>query len=309
MMPRIAAALLCALPLCPLAAEVEVTGTQLRTGQPPRIAVEGLEPGSRVRVHALRMFAGWDTDGKGGWKKVLKPLHAWADYEADAQGRVRTWVRGPLAGTFAGSDAYGLLWSGRPTSAADPMLPAGVDLVTLAEGAGRIVVSREGRVLASHAIGAEKVEGLRSEAIAQGRLNGHFAAPADGARHPAVILLHGSEGGNRDSAREIAERFAAQGYAAFALNYFAWDLAGLEGVPNAHVNQPIELISTVRDWLAARPEADISRLGLYGHSKGAEYAEVAAVHLPWIKAVAACVPTDAVWEGYGIGDGRNRTNP
>ena len=46
----------------------------------------------------------------------------------------------------------------------------------------------------------------------------------------------------------------------------------------------------------------------YGHSKGAEYAELAATRLSWIDAVVACVPTDVVWQGYGIGDGRNRPN-
>ena len=144
--------------------------------------------------------------------------------------------------------------------------------------------------------------------MAEGRINGAYAAPNDGKRHPAVILLHGSEGGDRDAARALAVRFAGHGYAAFALNYFAWDLKGLPDVPNAHVNQPIELIGQVRDWLRAQPEADVERIGLYGHSKGAEYAEVAAVYLPWVRAVAACVPTDVVWQGYGIGDQRNKSN-
>ncbi|MES2753527.1 MAG: acyl-CoA thioester hydrolase/BAAT C-terminal domain-containing protein, partial [Pseudomonadota bacterium] len=106
-------------------------------------------------------------------------------------------------------------------------------------------------------------------------------------------------------AHDQAVRFAGKGYAAFALNYFAWDLKKLTGPPNYHVNQPIELIAQVRDWLATRPEADVRRLGVYGHSKGAEYAALAASYYPWIKAVIACVPSDAVWEGYGINDGRN----
>ena len=61
--------------------------------------------------------------------------------------------------------------------------------------------------------------------------------------------------------------------------------------------------------IASFSHRDVTRLGVYGHSKGAEYAELAATRLPWIDAVVACVPTDVVWEGYGIGDGRNKPNP
>lgn len=126
---------------------------------------------------------------------------------------------------------------------------------------------------------------------------------------PVIILLHGSEGGGADGARSLATRFAGQGYAAFALNYFAWDLKALKGPPNYHVNQPIELIGQVRDWLTLRPEVDPRRIGLHGHSKGAEYATIAATYYPWVKAVVGCVPSDAIWEGYGIGDGRNKPDP
>jgi len=164
-------------------------------------------------------------------------------------------------------------------------------------------------VIADEIVSFAEPPGLAVESVAAGRLNGVFAAP-QGARHlPAIILLHGSEGGGAESARRLATRFAGQGYAAFALNWFAYDVARLPGVPNKHVNQPIELIDQVRAWLARRPEVDAGRIGVYGQSKGAEYALVAASHYRWIKAVIGCVPTDVVWEGYGIGDQRNAPEP
>jgi dienelactone hydrolase len=78
---------------------------------------------------------------------------------------------------------------------------------------------------------------------------GAFAAPGDPAGgagaarglRPAIILLHGSEGGDSASARVLAEAFAAQGYAAFALTYFAWG-GRIPGVPAALVNVPIEMV-------------------------------------------------------------------
>ncbi len=254
------------------------------------------------------MFSGWERAPKGGWQKVPKPLHSWGDFKTDVEGRIQLWRSSPLAGTYAGIDGYGLLWSGRLVEGNNDAVPAGLDVSSLKENHSLVIVTRGAETIVSQPLTSAKPQGLRQQYLERGRLNGAYAAPADGMRHPAIILLHGSEGGSRDGAQELAQRFAARGYAAFALNYFAWDLAGLRGVPNAHVNQPLELLSTVRDWLAKQPEADVTRIGLYGHSKGAEYAEVAAVRFPWVKAVAACVPTDAVWQGYGIGDERNRTN-
>lgn len=291
--------------------EPRLTGTVLISGFEPQIVAEGLAPGVRIRVHILRMFTGWEQAASGNWVQIPKPLHAWGDFVPDAAGTIDLNRTSPLAGTYAGIDSYGLLWSGRPINqkAADPFLPVEVDLAALKDGESRILLTRDGIILSQAQLRSVAPPGLHTQLVAEGRINGAFAAPADGKRHPVVILLHGSEGGDRDGARVLAERFAGQGFAAFALNYFAWDLKSLDGVPNAHVNQPIELIGAVRDWIAKRPEADISRIGLYGHSKGAEYAEAAAVYLPWIQAVAACVPTDVVWQGYGIGDERNRTNP
>lgn len=149
-------------------------------------------------------------------------------------------------------------------------------------------------------------QGIRIAGMNEGGIAGVYAAPTDGKSHPIVLLLHGSEGGSREGARELAVRYAAQGYAALSVIYFAYDLAGIKGVSHQHVNTPIEWLDTARRWVAQQPEADASRIGVYGHSKGAEFAAVAAVRFPWINAVVACVPTDVVWEGYGFDDQRNR---
>ena len=308
-------ALLCFAQLSPLAiAKVRIEAPPVVSGHAPEIRVAGLARRQTVRIHLFRMFKRWDTDDptkRGGWHSVPQPLHAWADVRADAKGVIEMRRVRVTAGTYLGTDPYGLMWSGRKTG--DPLLAAavvpGFDVASLRDGENRIVVTDGKAILSQANFGSVAPPGLVSEAVAQGSLNGAYAAPADGRRHSAIILLHGSEGGDRDSAIAIAERFAGQGFAAFALNYFAWDLKGLADIPNTHVNQPIELLTHVRDWLAMRPEADAVRIGVYGHSKGAEYATVAATHLTWIKAVAACVPSDSVWEGYGIGDLRNKPQP
>jgi dienelactone hydrolase len=295
-------------------AEVSIKAAPVVSGYEPAILVKGLARRGGVRVHMLRMFTKWETNDptkRTGWRQVPQPLHAWADFRADAKGDIDLRRSRATAGTYRGVDAYGLMWSGR--KAGDAMLREasvpGFDMNSLRAGETRIVVTRGASILAQAPLGSAPPARSIVKIVAQGALNGTYAAPTDGRRHPAVILLHGSEGGDRDAARALAQRFAGRGFAAFALNYFAWDLKGLPGVPNAHVNQPIELLTQVREWLGAQPQVEPRRIGIYGHSKGAEYAAVAAVRLPWVRAVAACVPSDAVWEGYGIGDARNRPEP
>ncbi len=284
----------------------QISAAPIVSGFAPRIDVSGLDARARVSIASLRTFEVWQNDDGTGWKPEAIPLIAWAQAKADASGRIDLGETNVKSGSWQGRDAYGLLWSGRKASDAqipDELLRA-LPVSAQKVGDARLFVVSAGLVVAETPMSFEAPKNLVIETVKQGELSGVFAAPADAKARPTVILLHGSEGGSIEAARQLATRFAGQGYAAFALNYFAWDMAGLDHVPNIHVNTRIELIDEVRTWLNARVEADTNRIGLYGHSKGAEFATVAAVRYPWIKAVAACVPSDAVWEGYGIGDPR-----
>ena len=295
----------------PAVAEPVIDRASVISGNPPVIRLSGLRPRETVTVHLFRMYSRWETDDpkrRTGWRPVPQSIHAWAVLRADRAGTIDPARTPAIRGTYRGIDAYGLTWSGRKSG--DPLLATAAvpafSISALRDGQSQLVVTRGTAIVAEAPFESAAPAGLRTVEVADGTVNGAYAAPDDGRRHPALILLHGSEGGDRSDARKIAQRFAGQGFAAFALNWFAWDLKNIPGVPNAHVNQPIELLTSVRDWMSGRPEADVARIGVYGHSKGAEYATIAATYLPWIRAVAACVPSDAVWEGYGVGDARNR---
>jgi dienelactone hydrolase len=281
------------------------------SGFSPNIVIEGLDPGTVARVHAHAVYERWEPGTDGRWVPKSTTYLAWADVVADRNGRVEMDRYKVGKGTYSGVDGYGLLWSMRKPT--DPLV-LGINTVAATTdspkpGSIGLWVSQNGKLVGSGSFRFIEPSGLSVVEVAQGRLHGTYAYPTGKKRLPVIILLHGSEGGGADGARALATRFAGQGYAAFALNYFAWDLKALKGPPNYHVNQPIELIAQTRDWLAARPEVNARRIGLYGHSKGAEYAAVAATYYSWIKVVIACVPSDAIWEGYGIGDGRNKPDP
>ena len=297
----------------PVGAQVSVSPVSPAiSGFSPHIVVTGLAPGAAARVHTYGSYGHWDEDkALGRWVQTFTTYHAWADVTADRRGRVEFDRYRVTSGTYRGIDGYGLLWSMRKPTDADVVgaAPNGMAGPNPAPGVTVLLVTQGDRVVGHGRVTYVDPPDLTVVPVADARLNGVFAAPAGARRLPTIILLHGSEGGGAAEAHDQATRFAGQGFAAFALNYFAWDLKKLKGPPNYHVNQPIELIAQVRDWLAARPEADVRRLGVYGHSKGAEYAALAASYYPWIKAAIACVPSDAVWEGYGINDGRNVFDP
>ena len=53
--------------------------------------------------------------------------------------------------------------------------------------------------------------------------------------------------------------------------------------------------------LRARDDIDADRVGLFGVSKGAEFVLAAASRIDGFAAVAAIVPSDVIWEGWGAG--------
>jgi dienelactone hydrolase len=270
-----------------IAPETHVAGDRLA------ITLEGLTPGSVARVSATRRFGRWMQDTGGNWVEVLVLLDSWAEYRVPGSGRVDLNTSRPVRGTWRRADARDLLWSGEPVETFDRQLPqSSADVV--------VQVTVSGREIARHVMRLEDGRpGLVRTSIDQPGFSAAYAAPAGPGPHPVLIVLHGSEGGDRDMAAISAARFATQGYATLALNYFAWPHKGMTNIPTRHVEVPVELLEQARAWLAARPEADLERIGLWGVSKGAEFAALAASQYRWIDAAVACVASDVVWEGYG----------
>ena len=125
---------------------------------------------------------------------------------------------------------------------------------------------------------------------------GHLYAPAGEGRHPAILLLHGSEGalgwlGHRDAAI-----FAAHGYLALP---FAYAVGGNPWIGGDIWSVALDATERAMAALRAHPRCK-GRLGVYGWSRGAEHAllatglmaEAGSPHLP--DAVAAHAPPDLV---------------
>lgn len=113
-------------------------------------------------------------------------------------------------------------------------------------------------------------------------LAGTYTAPNDGAKHPAVVLLTGSGAQDRDEAimghkpfLVLADHLTRSGIA--VLRYDDRGVGGsggrLDETPHATQQKDASAALT---WLKGQAEVDPARVGLVGHSEGANIAILAA---------------------------------
>lgn len=280
-----------------------ITGSSVLDGDAPHLLATGLRPGEIVTVHSFRKSTAHEMPR---YTSVPLLAHAEAVFAADSTGKITVDSAAPIHGTYSGIDPLGLLWSGnRLPLEGSTKLP--VTQVVHLESSTDILFRVElpslgaGKWLETVVHLTDGADLTHIQTVSIPGLNGVFARPKGklASPLPAIILLHGSEGGSSALARETAVRFAQLGYAVFALNYFAWPGSGVSGVPMTLVDIPVEVLATVRIWLMAQPGVDAQTLAVWGASKGAELALVGAAHYPWIHRVVACVPSSVVWSGFG----------
>jgi dienelactone hydrolase len=141
-----------------------------------------------------------------------------------------------------------------------------------------------------------------AEEVRADGLVAQYIHPTTPGRHPALLILGGSEGGS-EGVRRLAAPFAAQGYSVLALSYF-----NSEGLPQNLDQIPLEYFATGLRWLAARPDVDAARLGVYGISKGGEAALLVASRNPQVRATVAGVPSNVAWQGIIRPNWANRSS-
>lgn len=121
-------------------------------------------------------------------------------------------------------------------------------------------------------------------------LPGTIYCPPNRSTAPGVLLLHGSGGEPLD---DLARGLAADGFTTAAVQYFG----GADPVPDHLSEVPIEGVTSAMDTLAAHEATAGEAVGLYGASKGAELALLAAVDSDRVGGVVAISPSCYAWEG------------
>lgn len=278
----LAASLACPAPSQPT---VRVPDGPLLPGDAPTVEIVGAAPNSEVSVTASRASS-WDPTDLS---------QSTAVFRADACGTVRL-HQAPIRGDWSGSDPRAFLYAMPDDRSAGPATRPPEEVVITADLNGDARADATGILhYAGIPAGAAEVP------LGPDHPGAVLIHPAPGERRPAIVLLGGSEGGDL-GARVSAPKFVARGYAVVVLPYYqpTWRPGPkIAGLPPAFAAIPLDKLADVSAWLAARD--DIGPVGLYGVSKGAEFALSAASRIGGFAAVAAIVPSDVVWEGWGPG--------
>ena len=239
-------------------ARFEITPSTALIDEPFRIALTGVPPGRDVTIN---------VDGNNGlWQST-------ATFKSNVQGNLDI------------ADPMRLIWSATGQRPATPMAtPAQPWTFTAAI---------DGKVVATQTIMRRAfAQGVRIVPVRERGLVAMAYSPAQSGRHPAIIVLPGSQGGLPGPAGH-AGGLASRGYFVLALAYF-----NAEGLPALLQNVPLEYFATAVEWLKAQPLVDPEHIGVLGTSRGGELALLLGATYPSsFQAVVANVPSSVVWPG------------
>ena len=129
------------------------------------------------------------------------------------------------------------------------------------------------------------------------RLIGNLFLPAGmqpGEQRPGIVLCHGFTGVRQLTLPEYARRFAEAGFLALIFDYRGF---GESEGPKWRL-LPLEQVDDIRNaltWLAAQPEVDPQRMGLWGTSfRGA--------HVPYVAGIDTRVKAAVAQVGFDTGE-------
>ena len=274
---------------------VEFSSNPALIGEPVGVRVSGLTPNAIISVRAER---------RGGWRRD-ELYRSEAQFAADHRGEVDLTTDQPLDDRWSPAGPYGLFRTMRSTEQPPPE--------SLSKG--KISISafdQTGRRLAEKVLLQQASKEPLQETPLGPEFPGAFVLRRVGSDPlPAIIILGGSEGGD-SAARASAPLWAARGFAAVGYPYYspAWgdQPQQIPGLPGGFADIPLDKLIDVRGALSKRGDVQTDRIGLLGTSKGAEFVLAAASRIDGFAAVAAIVPSDVIWEGWGAGSTSGQTS-
>lgn len=180
--------------------------------------------------------------------------------------------------------------AGAPAAAQEPKSPAGID--------PRAMI--------------EKYEGKLVDVPARGATSrAYIARPHGEGPHPAVVILHGTEGFT-PTQPQLADDFAAAGFVAIAACWFKGkhmpsefrtppNLPCPNGPPFNGANlQSADYALAIVEFARSLPGVDPTRVTLWGHSRGGTIALLLAAKGAPVRAVVAAAPIYAYPKRGGV---------
>ena len=121
-------------------------------------------------------------------------------------------------------------------------------------------------------------------------VSGYLAMPDGAGKHPAIIVIHEYWGLN-DWVKEQAQKYAAQGYVALAVDLYRGKVAAnpdeahilMRGLPD---DRGIRDLEAAYAYLSSRPDVNAGKIGSVGWCMGGSWSVKLAVDQPKL---AACV--------------------
>lgn len=270
------------------AQRIEVRPETILSGDEVQIVLKQFPRDARIEVRAERALSPWQPGAKAALYRSQ------AQFQTSAAGSLDLSTATPVEGSYAVADVRGLAWSMQPTGEQAPG-----DWPTNRLHFKALV---EGEVVAEASLTIHSArDDVVVEEIGDAFPGAVFAHLPGKARRPAIIVLGGSEGYDW-VARGMSPQLASHGFAVLGLPYHApafIQRRDLDMLPKSFTDIPVDRLQSAYEWLRRRDDVDADRIGLYGVSKGAEFSLIAATRMDWIDAVAAIVPSDVVWEGFG----------
>ena len=260
--------LLCA-PSIADAQTLEVSPSRVLLDEVAVIRASGLQPDERITIEAALVDGAEQT-----WASQ-------AEFKADAQGNVDVSKQAPIAGSYKEVSGMGLIWSMRPTA-------KNVSIYRPAQNLALQIIQfrllKNGSQVATAQLEQLHVaEGVRRTRLT-GELHGTMFVPNTPGRHPAVLVLGGSEGGVPILK---AAWLASHGFAAVALAYFRF-----EDLPPLLEAIPLEYFGRAISWMMNQSDILPDQIAVLGTSRGGELALQLGSMYPQIRAVVAYVPAN-----------------
>lgn len=256
-----------------------VLPTETRWDDPTPLRVTGLDPDQELTLES-RATAWFDDTGT-----------ATARFAADEAGVVDTSNQAPLDGDYEGVAPTGWLWALSETDGPGGARPTG----DASDPTVEVVARADGEQLATAETTRQRAtDGVSHEWIETPEFVGALFVPPGDGPHPGVVALHGSAG---RPLRGVGAALASRGYATLAVQYFG----DPEPLPDALAAVPVETVDAAATHLRDRPDTT-EQVAVFGRSKGAELALVAAARRQWPAAVVAVAPTQYRWQALDRGE-------
>jgi nucleolar protein 56 len=284
-----------------------------RIDEPVDVVATGLPADSAVRVEASVRHP-----------RDVEPWTASATVRTGDDGRLDLRESAPERGAYESADPMGLFWAMEPSdvSRREAFFPLETHDVTFAvrppadqstddgatdagttsdstadELATKTVVPDDALATATT---TRRLPEPRTESLDDG-LVGTVHYPGTDGTAPAVVLLHGS--GANEMTR-TARLLADHGYVAASVQYFG----NPDPLPENLVEVPVEYVDRVVARLRDDDRVSDIPVGLYGVSKGGEFALLAGAHLDDVGAVVSVAGSGVAWEGIGENSARPETS-